>query len=86
MKREHKTVVLAGTQTKADKRVFGNYVGRIAAGSERPEFIRLGLRNAFRTFLTNTPRAGSKPSDIIDLFGLAGDGPNLRYARIRLAP
>jgi len=79
-------VVLAGTQTKDDKRVFGNYVGRIVAGSERPAFVRVGLRNPFRTFLTNTPRGGSKPSDIIDLFGLAGDGPNLRYARIRLAP
>ena len=49
-------------------------------------FIRLALEHAFRTFFTNTPRGGSQPSNTIDIFGVAEDGPNLRYARIRLAP
>jgi len=29
-------------------------------------------------------RAGSKPSDIIDIFGTVNDNPNLRYARIHI--
>ena len=74
-------VVAAGTRTGSD---FGNYVGRVPPGSAKPKFIRIALKHPFRSFFTNTPRGGSRPSNIIDLFGIADDGPNLRYARIRL--
>ena len=34
---------------------------------------------------TNPPNTGgSAPSDVLDMFGIANDNPNLRYARIRL--
>jgi len=75
-------VIVAGTTTSTGG--FGNYVGRILPGPARPEFIRIGLQHPFGNFFTNTPRAGSEPSDTIDIFGIADDAPNLRYARVRL--
>ncbi len=51
----------------------------------RPTQVReLALKHPFRTFFTNTPRGGCPPSDTIDLFGIADDAPNLRYASVRL--
>ncbi|MBW8040823.1 MAG: hypothetical protein FVQ85_12580 [Planctomycetes bacterium] len=77
-------VIAAGTRTDGTKRAFGNYIGRIIQGESRPRFVRIDLKHPFGTFFTNTVRGGSEPSDIIDLFGIADDNPNLRYARIRL--
>ena len=79
-------VIAAGTGIVRGKRTFGNYIGRIPAGKGKPEFERIGLKHPFGSFFTNTPRGGSKPSDVIDIFGIADDNPNLRYARIRVAP
>jgi hypothetical protein len=76
-------VIAAGTHTDGAGRNFGNYIGRILPGKSRPKFVRIALKHPFRTFFTNTPRGGSEPSDVIDLFGIADDNPNLRYARIR---
>ncbi|MEA3224935.1 MAG: hypothetical protein U9Q07_03220, partial [Planctomycetota bacterium] len=73
-------VIAAGTAN----RTFGNYLGRIRTGRGEPNFQRITLEHPFRNFFTNTPRGGSQPSDIIDLFGIADDNPNLRYARIRI--
>jgi len=79
-------VIAAGTGIDKGKRTFGNYIGRISPGKGKPAFERIGLKHPFRSFFTNTPRGGSKPSDIIDLFGIAGDGPNLRYTRVHVVP
>jgi len=77
-------VITAGTYTDGTKRTFGNYIGRIFPDQSSPKFVRIDLKHSFRTFFTNTPRGGSEPSDVIDLFGIADDNPNLRYAGIRL--
>ena len=91
-------VIVAGTSTDGGTQpTFGNYLGRILptpayAGASlsapkrgaKPSFVRVGLKHPFRIFFTNTPRGGSEPSDVIDLFGIADDNPNLRYARVRL--
>ncbi|NIP25929.1 MAG: hypothetical protein GWN67_16210 [Phycisphaerae bacterium] len=77
-------VIAAGTYTDGAERTFGNYIGRILPGQSSPKFARLDLKHPFRTFFTNTPRGGSEPYDIIDIFGIADDNPNLRYAGIRL--
>jgi len=77
-------VIAAGTYTDGTKRTFGNYAGRILPGQSGQKFVRIDLKHPFRTFFTNTPRGGSEPSDVIDLFGIADDNPNLRYAGIRL--
>ncbi len=77
-------VIAAGTYIDGTKRTFGNYIGRVLPNQSSPKFVRIELKHPFRTFFTNTPRGGSKPSDFIDLFGVADDNPNLRYARIRL--
>jgi len=76
-------VIAAGTYTDGTKRTFGNYISRILPGQSKV-FVRIDLKHPFRTFFTNTPRGGSEPSDVIDLFGIADDNPNLRYAGIRL--
>jgi len=75
-------VIVASTSKSAGG--LGNYVGRILPGSAKPAFVRIGLKHPFGNFFTNTPRGGSEPSDVVDVFGIADDGPNLRYARIRL--
>jgi hypothetical protein len=77
-------VITAGTYTDGAERTFGNYIGRILPGQSMPKFVRIDLKHPFGTFFTNTPRGGSEPSDVIDLFGIADDNPNLRYARIHL--
>jgi len=77
-------VVLAGTTIDSGKRTFANFIGRLRADGGPPEFGRIDLKHPFRTFFTNTIRGGSLPSDTIDLFGTADDGPNLRYARLHL--
>ena len=77
-------VVLAGTIVSGGGRTFGNFLGRIASDGSMPQFGRIALEHPFRTFFTNTTRAGSKPSDQIDLFGIADDNLALRYARLRL--
>jgi hypothetical protein len=77
-------VIAAGTHTDRAERTFGNYIGRIQPGPSRPKFVRIDLKHPFRTFFTNTVRGGSEPSDIIEIFGIADDNPNLRYAGIHL--
>jgi hypothetical protein len=46
--------------------------------------VPLALREPFTIFFTATERGGSRPSDLLDLFGVAQDGQTLRYARARL--
>jgi hypothetical protein len=77
-------VISAGTHTDGAERTFANFIGRILPGQSRTELVRIDLKHPFRTFFTNTGRGGSEPSDVIDLFGIADDNPNLRYARVRL--
>ena len=79
-------VIAAGTKITKGKRTFGNFISEILDGKGKPVFEMIGLKHPFGSFFTNTPRGGSKPADVIDLFGIADDGPNLRYARIRVAP
>jgi len=79
-------VIAAGTKVENGKRTSGNFIARIPAGKDKPKFERIDLKHPFGSFFTNTPRGGSKPSDIIDIFGIADDNPNLRYARIRIEP
>jgi hypothetical protein len=52
----------------------------------RPEggAIEMNLEHPFRSFFTAAPRGGNSPSYTLDLFGVAEDGPNLRYAEVRL--
>ena len=77
-------VVAAGAGVEAGQSRFGNHLARVPAGQDEPKFERIGLAHPFHNFFTNTPRGGSAPSDVIDLFGTAEDSPNLRYARIHI--
>jgi hypothetical protein len=79
-------VIAAGTRVKNGQRASGNFLARIPTGENKPHFERIDLKHPFGNFFTNTPRGGSKPSDIIDIFGIADDSPNLRYAQIHIKP
>jgi hypothetical protein len=79
-------VIAAGTKVDNGKRTSGNFLARIQASKNKPKFQHIELKHPFGNFFTNTPRGGSKPSDIIDIFGTADDAPILRYARIRIHP
>jgi hypothetical protein len=79
-------VIAAGTRVENGQRISGNFLCRIADEKNKPEFEHIELKHPFGNFFTNTPRGGSKPSDIIDFFGIADDSPNLRYARIHIEP
>lgn len=77
-------VIASGTSVEKGQRTYGNFLCRVPAGKNKPKFEHIELKHPFGSFFTNTPRGGSKPSDIIDIFGIANDSPNLRYARIRI--
>ncbi len=48
--------------------------------------VHVGLGHPLVSFFTATPRAGSAPSQVLDLLGTAADQPlAIRYARIRVA-
>ena len=47
--------------------------------------VRVELRRPFSNFFTATVRGGSKPSDIIDVYG-KDEKNEMRYARIRILP
>lgn len=45
----------------------------------------LSLRHPFTNFMTATERGGSRPSNLIDVTGIAAGAPNaIRYARLRI--
>jgi len=50
---------------------------------EKGEPVKISLNEPFSTFFTNTERGGSKPSNIIDLFGIGRYSHILRYAKIK---
>ncbi len=79
-------VIAAGAGIEAGQRRFANHIARVPAGEGELKFESIELKHPFHTFFTNTPRGGSAPSDVVDLFGTADDNPNLRYARIRIEP
>jgi len=69
---------------KAGKRTVDNFLSRIAPHDEPCAFQRVHLEYPFSNFFTNTPRGGSTPSEIIDLYGTSSQPLDLRYARIRV--
>ena len=61
-----------------------NRVFAIRPGEGKLTPMSLPLKTPFSTFFTATPRGGSRPSNLLDLFGIGADGETLRYARVRL--
>lgn len=78
-------VVATGTMPDATgKATFGNFIARLRRPATEIAWTRIELAHPFGSFMTATPRAGTQPSETLDLFGIADDGPNLRYARVRV--
>ncbi|MBN1418293.1 MAG: hypothetical protein JXP34_05920 [Planctomycetes bacterium] len=64
--------------------VAENRILQVLPRGADPKPIRIDLEEPFRTFFLAYERGGSKPSRIIDIFGIGGDGTKLRYTRVRL--
>ncbi len=77
-------IVAAGWMPKDGKDSSGNFLLDPEI-KDTAAIQPLGLQHPFHSFFTATVRGGSRPSDTVDLFGIADDNPNLRYARIKLS-
>jgi hypothetical protein len=65
--------------------VSENRVMEVRSDGSPSESIRLNLKHPLSQFFTATVRAGSAPSQVIDLLGQPADQPNvIAYARVRL--
>ncbi|MBN1126779.1 MAG: hypothetical protein JXA82_17370 [Sedimentisphaerales bacterium] len=77
-------IVLSGRITTNGKISYGIFLAPVPDNPGEVNWVQIPLKRPMRTFFTNTMRGGSKASDLLDLFGIADDSPNLRYARIQL--
>jgi len=69
-------------QALSENRLF-----EIVSGVGVGNAVRIGLAKPLTSYFTATVRAGSPPSDTLDLLGLPADKPQtMRYARVRLHP
>ena len=69
----------------AGKGLSENRMLEISADGEPGKAATLPLRHPFSQFFTATVRAGSAPSDVLEMLGQpAGGGTVIRYARVRL--
>ncbi len=59
-----------------------NRLCRVSEKGVPGKTVKIQLKQPFRTFFTNTARAGCAPSSVIDLLGTVGTA--VRYARIRI--
>jgi len=76
--------VLSGTD-RAGQAVSENRAQEILPGGEPGVPVRIPFRHPFTSFFTATVRAGSPPSNLIDLLGQrSGGGATMSYARVRL--
>lgn len=80
-------LVVAGFQDKPeDPAGLRNRIFEIGVDGAPGEMTALDLKRPFKSFFTATPRAGSKPSAVLDLLGMgAGKANTVQYARVRLA-
>jgi len=76
-------IYYCGGRDRAGKPLSENRILQVLPkGGVKP--IPLPLEYPFTTFFTAAERGGSRPSDVIDLFGTGRQPRTLRYARIRL--
>ncbi|NLX98903.1 MAG: hypothetical protein GXY83_22370, partial [Rhodopirellula sp.] len=75
----------SGTDAQGE-RVSENRLVEILADGTPGVPVVLPLAHPFRMAFTATPRGGSPPSNVLDLFGIRAEGPptTLCYARVRL--
>jgi hypothetical protein len=77
----------AGGMGTNGRGVSENRLCEIRKGLEVSDPLRIPLKKPLTSFFTATIRAGSPPSNVIDLLGQpAGSGDTIAYARIRLVP
>lgn len=74
----------SGTEAPG-KTISENRVVEVLPEGSFGTFMTIPLSSPFTSYFTATPRAGSKPSRTLDLFGLkSGAGQVLSYARVQL--
>jgi hypothetical protein len=76
---------VSGTDEQGQRVSENRLVELLADGTTGTPAV-LPLKHPMRMAFTATPRGGSAPSDILDLFGIRASGPSatLCYARVRL--
>jgi hypothetical protein len=75
---------VGGTNT-AGQPVSENRIIELKSGEVQGLPVRLPLKQPFTRFFTATVRAGSSPSNILDMLGTkAGDRLNIHYAQVKL--
>jgi hypothetical protein len=76
---------VSGTDEQANRVSENRLVELLADGMTGTPAV-LPLEHPMRMAFTATPRGGSAPSDVLDLFGIRASGPSatLSYARVRL--
>jgi len=78
-------VLAAATAFAPGSAVSGNYWALVTARDGPLRLHPLPFPRPFTVFFTNTPRGGSEPSDVIDVFGIvSGGGATLWYGRARI--
>jgi hypothetical protein len=78
-------VVELVTGTRSDGSfLLENRIFALRPGEHKITPIPLPLKTPFSTFFTAAERAGNRPSNVLDLFGVGADGETLRYARVRM--
>jgi len=69
----------------AGKRVSENRVMEILSGGETGESVKIGFKSPFTSYFTATVRAGSPPSETLELLGQREGAPQtMSYARVKL--
>lgn len=79
-------IVLSVWQNAGGQSMAENQILTVDADGGFGAPVRLNLQHPFaRMFFTATPRAGTRPSKFLDLYGVANGRPNvMRYARVEI--
>ncbi len=80
-------VVAYGSQVDTQgATISGNFLARVLQSEGQADFQPMAMKHPLGSYLTASPRAGTKPSNMIDLIGAStcDSGPCMRYARIQL--
>lgn len=78
-------VVFHAAGVEAGKAVAENRILEIPADGSPSPAATISLAHPLTGFFTATPRGGTAPSNVLDLFGPRGDAPlSMSYARVRI--
>jgi hypothetical protein len=66
------------------KGVSENRIVELLPEGKRTEAVKVELKVPLTSFMTATPRGGTKPSKVLDVLGSPSGKAEIRYARVRM--